>query len=122
MESEPELAALEARAALRSLESSGADREADKAAALPRTLDGRGRAGPKHYSRLTKRELEVLDLLGEGLSNGEIAERLLISAKTAGHHVSKVLMKLHLESRTEAALYALRRGDKIGAGFGTPEG
>ena len=81
MESEPELAALEARAALRSLESSGADREADKAAALLRTLDGSGRARPKRYSGLTKRELEVLDLLGEGLTNGEIAERLFIMSR-----------------------------------------
>jgi DNA-binding CsgD family transcriptional regulator len=111
METEPELASLEARAALRSLESSGADREADKAAALLRSLDRSGRAGPKRYSGLTKRELEVLDLLGEGLTNGEIAERLFISVKTAGHHVSNVLMKLHLKSRAEAAVYALRRDD-----------
>ena len=113
MNAEPELAALEARAALRSLESSGAEREADKAAALLRTLDGSGRAGPKRYSGLTKRELEVLDLLGEGLSNVEIAGRLFISVKTAGHHVSNVLMKLHLKSRTEAAVYALRRTDAV---------
>jgi DNA-binding CsgD family transcriptional regulator len=108
-DNEPELAALEARAALRSLEASGADREADEAAALLRVLDGSGRAGPKQYSGLTKRELEVLDLLGEGLTNSEIADRLFISTKTAGHHVSNVLMKLHLRSRTEAALYALRQ-------------
>ena len=106
--SEPALAALEARAALRSLESSGADREADQAAALLRTLEGRGRGGPKRYSGLTKRELEVLDLLGEGLNNAEIGERLFISTKTAGHHVSNVLMKLHFRSRTEAAVYAVR--------------
>jgi DNA-binding CsgD family transcriptional regulator len=109
-ESQPELAALEARSALRSLESSGADREADRAAALLRALEGTGRAGPKRYSGLTRRELEVLDLLGEGLSNAEIAERLFISTKTAGHHVSNVLMKLHLKSRTEAAVYAVREG------------
>ena len=109
-DSQPELAALEARSALRSLESSGADREADRAAALLRALEGTGRAGPKRYSGLTRRELEVLDLLGEGLSNAEIAERLFISTKTAGHHVSNVLMKLHLKSRTEAAVYAVREG------------
>lgn len=115
-ESEPELAALEARAALRSLESAGADREADQAASILRSLDGTGRAGPKQYSGLTKRELEVLDLLGEGLTNSEIAERLFISTKTAGHHVSNVLMKLHLRSRTEAAVYSLRRLDTAGVG------
>jgi DNA-binding NarL/FixJ family response regulator len=113
MESEPALAALEARAALRSLESSGADREADHAAALLRALEGSGRAGPKRYSGLTKRELEVLDLLGEGLSNAEIAQRLFISTKTAGHHVSNVLMKLHLKSRTEAAVYAVRENTRL---------
>lgn len=115
MDSEPELAALDARAVLRSLESAGADREADQAAALLRRLDGTGRAGPKRYSGLTKREVEVLDLLGEGLTNAEIAERLFISTKTAGHHVSNVLMKLHLKSRTEAAVYALRRAGEVEA-------
>lgn len=113
MDSEPELAGLEARAALRSLESAGADREADQAAAFLRRLDGSGRAGPKRYSGLTKRELEVLDLLGEGLTNAEIAERLFISTKTTGHHVSNVLMKLHLRSRTEAAVYALRQAGEV---------
>jgi NarL family two-component system response regulator LiaR len=59
---------------------------------------------------LTEREIEVLKLIAQGLSNDEIAKKLLISIRTAGVHVSRVLEKLHLSNRTQAALYALREG------------
>jgi DNA-binding CsgD family transcriptional regulator len=75
---------------------------------LIRDLGGPARTGPKGIGLLTARETEVLALVGEGLSNAEIAARLYISTKTAGHHVSNVLAKLHLRSRQEAAAYAVR--------------
>jgi NarL family two-component system response regulator LiaR len=59
---------------------------------------------------LTERETEVLRLLAQGLSNREIAERLVLSEATVRTHVSSLLSKLHLASRTQAALYALREG------------
>lgn len=59
---------------------------------------------------LTERELDVLKLLAQGLSNQEIAGRLVISVTTVYSHVSSILSKLHLATRTQAALYALREG------------
>lgn len=59
---------------------------------------------------LTERELEVLRLVAKGLSNDEIARRLSISEATVRTHVSNILAKLSLDSRTQAALYALREG------------
>ncbi len=59
---------------------------------------------------LTDREVEVLQLLARGRSNQEIADQLVISEATVRTHVSNILSKLHLASRTQAALYALRQG------------
>jgi NarL family two-component system response regulator LiaR len=59
---------------------------------------------------LTPREVEVLRLVAQGLDNREIAETLVISDTTVRTHVSNILNKLHLASRTQAALYALREG------------
>jgi DNA-binding NarL/FixJ family response regulator len=61
-------------------------------------------------SRLTERERGVLKLVGEGLSNREIAKRLTISERTARTHVSNILGKLGLASRTQAALIAVNAG------------
>lgn len=59
---------------------------------------------------LTEREVEVLRLLARGLSNRQIADELVISEATVRTHVGNILSKLHLASRTQAALYALRGG------------
>lgn len=60
--------------------------------------------------RLTARELEVLALLAEGLSNKAVAKRLGVGEKTVKTHVSSILAKLELKDRTQAALYAQGRG------------
>ncbi len=62
------------------------------------------------YTELSEREQEVLRLIAEGLSNTQIAERLVISDKTVKGHVSNILGKLHLADRTQAAVYAWREG------------
>jgi DNA-binding CsgD family transcriptional regulator len=104
-----ETAIVEARAALVAFESLGAGPGADAAAALLRSLGVKvARSGPKGIGLLTKREHEILQLLGEGLSNPAIAERLVISRKTVEHHVGKVLSKLALGSRSQATAYAVR--------------
>jgi NarL family two-component system response regulator LiaR len=59
---------------------------------------------------LTPREVQVLQLVAQGLENPEIAERLVISEATVRTHVSNITSKLHVASRTQAALYALREG------------
>ena len=59
---------------------------------------------------MTPRELEVLRLLSDGLTNRQIAERLVVSEHTVHRHVSSVLRKLALPSRTAAAAYAIRAG------------
>ncbi len=59
---------------------------------------------------LTARELDVLRLVAQGRSNREIAEKLVITELTVSTHVSNILGKLHLASRTQAALFALREG------------
>jgi len=65
---------------------------------------------PPTEEPLTEREMEVLVLVARGLPNQEIGKKLTISERTVGTHVSNILDKLHLASRTQAALYALREG------------
>jgi NarL family two-component system response regulator LiaR len=59
---------------------------------------------------LSEREVAVLKLIAKGLSNEKIAERLVISERTVSGHVASILDKLHVDNRTQAALYALREG------------
>ena len=69
-----------------------------------------GHATELDHFGLTARELEVMRLVAEGRSNGEIAERLFISRKTASVHVSNILAKLGVTTRVQAATVALRMG------------
>jgi ATP/maltotriose-dependent transcriptional regulator MalT len=103
-----ELAAEDARLACAAFERMGARSYADQAAALVRELGGGTRPGPRAGEDLTRREREVLGLLSHGMSNGEIGDRLFISPKTVEHHVGRILSKLGLRNRAEAATWALR--------------
>jgi DNA-binding CsgD family transcriptional regulator len=80
-----------------------------------RSLGERVARGPNRATRanpagMTDREVEVLALVAAGLSNRELAQRLGISTKTAGHHVSHILAKLGATNRAEAAVAAARMG------------
>jgi DNA-binding CsgD family transcriptional regulator len=104
----PELAREEARAAQAAFRLLGATRGMDAAAALLRELGGGTAAGSRVQGELTAREREVLALVSRGMTNAEIARTLVISEKTAGHHVSRILSKLGVRNRAEAATHAPR--------------
>jgi len=110
----PEVAMSEARAALEAFERVQAARQVDEAAAVLRSLGAKPPTARKAVKgtvgQLTKREAEVLELIGHGLSNPEIADRLFISRKTVEHHVGNILGKLGLRTRGQAAAYSARQG------------
>lgn len=93
------------REALRGFEALGARPAADLVARRMRDLGFRTprRSTLAHPHGLTAREADVLRLLRDGLRNSEIADRLRIAEKTAGHHVSSILAKLGVRTRQEAA-------------------
>jgi ATP/maltotriose-dependent transcriptional regulator MalT len=103
-----EMAKVECQTAKAAFERLGARRHADSAAELLRKLGAGGRSGPRLAEPLSRREQEVLDLVGLGLSNAEIGARLFISPKTVEHHVGHVLGKLNLKNRAAAAAYVVR--------------
>ena len=80
------------------------------AARVVRELHGSRRDEPNVFHELSDRELEVLKLIADGMSNAQIASSLYVSEKTVKSHVSNILGKLHLADRTQAAVYAWRQG------------
>ncbi|MEX2194045.1 MAG: LuxR C-terminal-related transcriptional regulator [Thermoleophilaceae bacterium] len=101
----PEAAGREARAAHERLLELGAPADAEKARRVAATATGEPEA-----DGVTPREREVLALLAEGLTNREIAERLVLSEHTVHRHVTNILRKLELPSRAAAAAHAVRSG------------
>lgn len=103
------------RGALAGFEALGATPAVAWAARRLRKIGARAPRGPRASTRanpalLTRREMEVLELLAEGFKDSEIATRLFLSPKTVGHHVSSVLAKLSVRTRTQAAAEAKQRG------------
>lgn len=80
------------------------------AARVIKELQGRREDALNAFTELSERELEVLKLIADGMSNAEMAARLFLSEKTIKGHVSNILSKLHLADRTQAAVYAWREG------------
>ena len=104
--------AAEADAAKATFLKLGAVRDAERVDALL-ALDSaaaEGDGGPVNLGELTPRELEVLRLVAQGLSDAEIAERLVVSPHTVHRHVANVRVKLRLSSRAAAVAYAARNG------------
>jgi DNA-binding NarL/FixJ family response regulator len=106
----PEVAVAEGRAALEVFRALGAHRDADEAANLLRSLGSRTGPTPRAAGVLTRREREVFRLLVEGLSNQQIAERLVLSKRTVEHHVGAILAKTGAGTRAEALARAVRHG------------
>lgn len=80
------------------------------AARVMREIHGARRDLTNPFTELSERELDVIRLIADGMSNASIAEKLVISEKTVKSHVSNILSKLHLADRTQAAVYAWRKG------------
>jgi DNA-binding CsgD family transcriptional regulator len=107
----PDGAAGHARSARATLGALGAEAEVARADRfIERCAGGRGAAGEDAFGELTARELEVLRLVAGGLSDAEIAERLVVSPHTVHRHVANVRNKLRLPSRAAAVAHAARAG------------
>lgn len=105
--SDPVGAAAWAKAALATFERIGAASRVAETADFLRQIGIASPPGPRTSAPLTQREAEILSLVAQGLTNSEIGQRLYISRKTVEHHVSRVLSKLNVRNRAEAAVYAL---------------
>ena len=95
--------------AIRDVNQGNPSMSSDIASKLMRELQRKTNLPPTDEP-LTDREMDVLKLIAEGMTNQEIADQLVISEGTVRTHVSNILSKLHLANRTQAALFALREG------------
>lgn len=99
----------ELAAAIRAVAVGGSYLDAEIAAVMVHQIDSTDRLAtgtfPDLVEPLTEREVEVLELIGQGMGNREIAEKLFLSEKTVKTHVANILQKLRVKSRTQAALY-----------------
>jgi ATP/maltotriose-dependent transcriptional regulator MalT len=100
----------EARQALAQFESLGAAEDAKRARALERGVGARAEKQRGHGAALTGRQVEILQLVAQGLSNAVIAKRLRLSEHTVKRHVANLLTRLGLPSRAAAAAYAAKEG------------
>lgn len=106
-ERDPPGAAAWGKAALATFERIGAASKVSETTSLLRELGVATHPGPRTAAPLTQRETEILALVAQGLTNREIGSRLFISPKTVEHHVGRILGKLNVRNRAEAAVYVL---------------
>ena len=107
---EPEqLAALEIMDRLGATAAANALRKKMRAKGVLKIPRGSRATTRSHPQGLTKREVQVLDLLAQGMRNAAIAKRLFLSTKTVDHHVSAILTKLGVPSREEAGAFAQKK-------------
>ncbi|HEY6960055.1 MAG TPA: response regulator transcription factor [Candidatus Limnocylindria bacterium] len=97
--------------AIRQVSSGGAFIESQMLKGMLSEMKPSGTIAPTSAGKnLTKREREILSLVAEGMSNREIAEKLVLSPETVKSHVAAILEKLNVSDRTQAAIYAVRNG------------
>jgi len=106
----PQAATMQARAARTVFEELGADRDALEAGAFLKAGEAKPRAQSSGCRPLTSREIEVLRLVAQGLSDREVAARLELSEHTIHRHITNILTKTGLPSRTAAVAHAAKQG------------
>lgn len=106
--------------AIRAVAMGGSYLNAEITAAMVQQMDNSGKPAPTTFpdtvDPLTQREIKVLELIGQGMGNREIAEKLFLSETTVKTHVANILQKLQVKSRTQAALYFKEHFQSLGDG------
>lgn len=113
---DPGVALAEARQAADTFARLGTSAELDRVSSLLRSLGGRPGPQPQAEGLLTSRERDVLNMVAEGLSNPQIADRLFLSRKTVAHHVSNILAKLGVHNRAGATAWLFTHSQEPDSG------